>query len=144
VLDASRDPRLLHQWAELEREALEPNPFFAQQLVLPAARHLGAGTSVALLIAESGARLMFLLPVVQLRPGFGGVAVSQLRSWVHDYCYLGTPLLSRHDDPDRIWTAVPPRGYYQLYRATEEIALWRRLWELVGARRRDRYVRRRA
>jgi hypothetical protein len=25
---------------------------------------------------------------------------------VHDYCYLGTPLLSRHDDPDRIWTAV--------------------------------------
>jgi hypothetical protein len=106
VLDASRDPRLLYQWAELEQEALEPNPFFAQQLVLPAARHLGAGTSVSLLIAESGARLLFLLPVVQPRPGFGGVAVPQLRSWVHDYCYLGTPLLSRHDDPDRIWKAV--------------------------------------
>jgi hypothetical protein len=39
---------------------------------------------------------------------------------------------------------VPPRGYYQLYRATEEIALWRWIWELVGTRRRDRYVRRRA
>jgi anthraniloyl-CoA monooxygenase len=39
---------------------------------------------------------------------------------------------------------VPPRGYYTLYRATEEIGLWRRIWELVGARRRDRYVRRRA
>lgn len=39
---------------------------------------------------------------------------------------------------------VPPRGYYRLYRATEEIALWRRIWELVGARGRDRYVRRRA
>jgi 2-polyprenyl-6-methoxyphenol hydroxylase-like FAD-dependent oxidoreductase len=39
---------------------------------------------------------------------------------------------------------VPPRGYYRLYQATEEITLWRRLWELVGARRRDRYVRRRA
>jgi 2-polyprenyl-6-methoxyphenol hydroxylase-like FAD-dependent oxidoreductase len=38
---------------------------------------------------------------------------------------------------------VPPRGYYALYRATEQITLWRRLWELVGARRRDRYVRRR-
>jgi CelD/BcsL family acetyltransferase involved in cellulose biosynthesis len=25
---------------------------------------------------------------------------------VHDYCYLGTPLLSGHEDPDRIWTAV--------------------------------------
>jgi 2-polyprenyl-6-methoxyphenol hydroxylase-like FAD-dependent oxidoreductase len=39
---------------------------------------------------------------------------------------------------------IPPRGYYNLYRATEEIAPWRRLWEVVGARRRDRYVRRRA
>jgi anthraniloyl-CoA monooxygenase len=39
---------------------------------------------------------------------------------------------------------LPPRGYYNLYRATEEIGPWRRLWEVVGARRRDRYVRRRA
>ena len=29
VVDASRDPWFLCRWAELEREALEPNPFFA-------------------------------------------------------------------------------------------------------------------
>jgi CelD/BcsL family acetyltransferase involved in cellulose biosynthesis len=96
----------LHEWTELEREALEPNPFFAQQLVLPAARHLGGGSSVRLLVAESGGRLLFLLPVVPARAGFGGVALPQLRSWVHDYCFLGTPLVSGQEDPDRIWTAV--------------------------------------
>lgn len=59
-----------------------------------------------LLVAESGGRLLFLLPVVPVRAGFSGVALPQLRSWVHDYCYLGTPLLSGHDDPDRVWAAV--------------------------------------
>jgi 2-polyprenyl-6-methoxyphenol hydroxylase-like FAD-dependent oxidoreductase len=39
---------------------------------------------------------------------------------------------------------LPPRWYYRLYRATEQVGVWRRLWELVSARRRDRYVRRRA
>jgi CelD/BcsL family acetyltransferase involved in cellulose biosynthesis len=61
---------------------------------------------VGLLIAESGGRLLFLLPVVPARSRFRGVALPQLRSWVHDYCYLGTPLLSGHHDPDRIWAAV--------------------------------------
>jgi 2-polyprenyl-6-methoxyphenol hydroxylase-like FAD-dependent oxidoreductase len=39
---------------------------------------------------------------------------------------------------------IPPRAYYRLYRATEDIAVWRRLWELVSSWRRHRYVRRRA
>jgi hypothetical protein len=96
VLDASRDPRLLHEWTELEREALEPNLFFAQQPVLPAARHLEAGTSVSLLIGEAGARLPFLLPVVPLRPAVvrGGSPAPVMGARL---------LLSRHA------AALPPR-----------------------------------
>lgn len=105
LLDVHRDARLLARWAELEREALEPNPFFAQQMVLPAARHLRDGASTQLLIAESADRLVFLMPVWGGR-GFRGISLPELRSWMHDYCFLGTPLLSAHDDPDQTWTAI--------------------------------------
>jgi hypothetical protein len=102
---ASRDVRLLHNWAELEREALEPNPFFAQQMVLPAARHLDGGDAIHLLLAESADRLLFLMPVAG-GPGLHGLSLPVLRSWIHDYCFLGTPLLSAYDDPVRIWMAI--------------------------------------
>jgi CelD/BcsL family acetyltransferase involved in cellulose biosynthesis len=102
---ASRDRRLLASWAELEREALEPNPFFAQQMVLPAARHLEGGAATHLLVADSSDRLVFLLPVSDGHR-FRGIGLLLLKAWVHDYCYLGTPLLSAHDDPVQIWTAV--------------------------------------
>jgi CelD/BcsL family acetyltransferase involved in cellulose biosynthesis len=92
-------------WAELEGEALEPNPFFSPQLVLPAARYLEGGHSIQLLIAESGEGLLFLMPVSG-GIGFRAMSVAGLRSWMHDYCFLGTPLFSAHGDPDRIWTAI--------------------------------------
>jgi 2-polyprenyl-6-methoxyphenol hydroxylase-like FAD-dependent oxidoreductase len=44
----------------------------------------------------------------------------------------------------RLLPRIPPRSYYRLHRATEDSALWRRLWELAGASRQDRPVRRRA
>jgi hypothetical protein len=41
-------------------------------------------------------------------------------------------------------TRLPPRWYHRLHRATEQVAVWRRLWEFASARQHDRYVRRRA
>jgi hypothetical protein len=38
--EASADGRLRQRWAQFEHDALEPNPFFAPQMVLPAARNL--------------------------------------------------------------------------------------------------------
>jgi hypothetical protein len=105
VVEASRDPRFLCKWAELEREALEPNPFFAPQMVLPAARHLENGDSAQLLVAESADALLFLMPVAG-GIGLRGMPVPGLRSWMHDYCFLGTPLLSAHGDSTRIWTKI--------------------------------------
>ena len=105
VDEASRQGRLLERWAELEREALEPNPFFAPEMVLPATRHLEHGGSAHLLVAESRGELLFLAPVTA-RMGARGIPVPGLRSWVHDYCGLGTPLLSPRADPARVWTAI--------------------------------------
>jgi CelD/BcsL family acetyltransferase involved in cellulose biosynthesis len=102
---AGRDRRLLARWTELEQESLEPNPFFAPEMVLPAARHLEGGDATHLLLADTYDRLLFLLPVSGGR-GFGGIKLPLLKAWVHDYCFLGTPLVSAHDDPVQIWTAV--------------------------------------
>jgi CelD/BcsL family acetyltransferase involved in cellulose biosynthesis len=105
VRDAQADARLLERWAELERDALEPNPFFAPQMVLPATRHLEDGQAVQLLIAEQGAELRFLMPVSR-GTGRWRVRAGGLWAWTHDYCFLGTPLLAADGDPDRVWAAV--------------------------------------
>jgi hypothetical protein len=103
--EACTDDRLRQRWAQLEHDALEPNPFFAPQMVLPAARHLGGGLATYLLIAEQGDELRFLMPVAggSSRPP---APVPRIRSWMHDYCFLSTPLLSGDDDPAGVWAAV--------------------------------------
>ena len=103
--EAAADPRLLDRWAELEGNALEPNPFLAPQMVLPAARHLEDGRAARLLVAEQGGELRFLLPVSG-PPGLRRTQLAGLRPWLHDYCFLGTPLLAADGDPDRVWEAV--------------------------------------
>jgi CelD/BcsL family acetyltransferase involved in cellulose biosynthesis len=103
--EASADGRLRQRWAELEHDALEPNPFFAPQMVLPAARHLVGGRRAFLLIAEQGGELRFLLPVAA-GSARQRVPAPGIRAWMHDYCFLSTPLLSPADDPDRVWAAV--------------------------------------
>ena len=103
--EAAADPRLLDRWVELEANALEPNPFLAPQMVLPAARHLEDGRAARLLVAEQGGELRFLLPVSG-PPGLRRTQLAGLRPWLHDYCFLGTPLLAADGDPDRVWAAV--------------------------------------
>jgi hypothetical protein len=105
VREAVADGRLLDRWAELEAGALEPNPFYAPQVVLPAARHLEHGQAAQLLVAEHGGELRFLLPVSG-SSGLRRLPIAGLRAWMHDYCFLGTPLLAAHGDPDRVWAAV--------------------------------------
>jgi CelD/BcsL family acetyltransferase involved in cellulose biosynthesis len=105
VSAASRDSRFLSQWAELEREALEPNPFFAPQMVLPAARHLEDEGSPHLLVAESHDGLLFLMPVSG-QTALRDRSFPGLRSWMHDYCFLGTPLVAAHGDPGRTLTTI--------------------------------------
>ena len=105
VRDIAADRRLLERWAELEANALEPNPFFTPQMVLPAARHLEDGRAAQLLVATHGGELRFLLPVSG-SCGLRRTRLAGLRPWMHDYCFLGTPLLAADGDPDRVWAAV--------------------------------------
>ncbi|MDD7966770.1 GNAT family N-acetyltransferase [Actinomycetospora lemnae] len=131
VSAAERDPGFLARWRELEQRALEPNPFLAPQTVLPAARHLGAPPSLRLLTVEHDGRLVFLLPVAEavphalapVPPGvpLGPLGLTGLRTWLHPYCFLGTPLVDPDVDLDAVWEAV--LGELPVLRATPWLEL---------------------
>lgn len=98
------DERLLGRWRELAAGAVEPNPFFEPEALLPAARLLADGERAQLLIVESGAELLLALPVVSAS-SFRRVPVPALTSWHHDYSFLGTPLMAA-DALERTWSAA--------------------------------------
>ena len=118
-LSVARNPDVLARWRDLERRALEPNPFLAPEAVLPAARHLGAPPSLRLLTAEQDGRTVFLLPVADAAPRtlsrvprrvpLRRLGVAGLHTWMHSYCFLGTPLVDPDVDLDRLWEAVLTR-----------------------------------
>jgi CelD/BcsL family acetyltransferase involved in cellulose biosynthesis len=87
----------LERWRELAGRALEPNPFFEPQFVLPAAARLDPGEVALLGVAASGGEWLACLPV-QLATRWKRLPVTALVGWRHLYCFLGTPLVAP-DEP---------------------------------------------
>jgi CelD/BcsL family acetyltransferase involved in cellulose biosynthesis len=80
-------------WSDLARGAVEPNPFFEPELVLPAAERLG-GDRLGLLVAgRRGGDWLACLPVY-MRTRWKGLPLHALATWRHSYCFLGTPLVA--------------------------------------------------
>ncbi len=77
------------RWSDLAAGAVEPNPFFEPEYVLPAAKGL-AEPDVSLLVVEADGEWRACLPVQRTRLGR---VLGALRTWRHRYCFLGTPLL---------------------------------------------------
>ena len=111
-------PSLVDRWHELARGAMEPNPFFEPEFVLPAVAHL-AHEGVRLLTVSEGSALRVCLPVevVRLRGQHGP---SILRSWIHKYCFLGTPLIDQTTGPEAT-------------KALSRLLLWYRPLLVLGA-----------
>ena len=80
----------LSAWSELAARALEPNPFFEPEMVVPATR-LYPNAEVALI--EAGSELIGAVPV-ERSSRWRRVPVSSLAAWCHRDSYLGTPLLA--------------------------------------------------
>lgn len=83
--------RVLRAWHELAADAVEPNPFFEPEMLLPAVRHLPGGDDVRLVTVWRGERLVLAMPVTRTR--YRRVPVLGLATWRHPYCFLGTPLV---------------------------------------------------
>jgi len=80
-------------WRELADRAVEPNPFFDPDFVLPAARALGAEGKVALVVRRDSGGWSACTPVRRYQP-WRGLPVTCLATWRHIYCLLGTPLVA--------------------------------------------------
>ncbi len=101
---ADLDDETLGRWRRLAARALEPNPFFAPQMAVPAARHLAGGDTDLLLAVHDGDELALALPV-RLVSRYRRAAVPTAVGWGHRHCYLGTPLLAA-GDPVRALSAA--------------------------------------
>jgi len=78
------------RWQDLADRAVEPNPFFEPAFAQLAAERLGErGTS--LLVVEDAGGWNACLPVQSAKVVR---VVPALRTWMHLYCFLGTPLLA--------------------------------------------------
>jgi CelD/BcsL family acetyltransferase involved in cellulose biosynthesis len=82
---------LVEAWRDLASRAAEPNAFFEADFVLAASRHLRSANVYLAAFVEDG-HLKAALPVISNRL-WRGMGPCVVRSWVHDYCYLGTPML---------------------------------------------------
>lgn len=82
--------RDLAAWRELAADALEPNPFFEPEAVLPAAAVHGPAE---LVLIEAGDRLIGALPIVRAAR-WRKVPGACVAAWCHTDCFLGTPLLA--------------------------------------------------
>ena len=106
--DVGRDLR--DEWSRLAQHAVEANPFFEPELLLPAARLLPGGAQVELLLAWRGAELVAATPVRAER--HRRVPLPAACTWRHAYRYLGTPLVREdalEDAPAALLAALARR-----------------------------------
>jgi CelD/BcsL family acetyltransferase involved in cellulose biosynthesis len=86
---------------------VSPNPFLEPRFVLAAARGLGV-TDVGLLVVRNRGDWLAALPVRRVL-AWRAVLGRCLASWVHLYCFLGTPLVAE-SDPEAALTLLLRRG----------------------------------
>lgn len=79
-------------WTELAGTAVEPNVFFEAPYVLAAHRALRE-PGVRLLVVADGDRWLAALPVRRVHR-WHRMPLRVLGTWLHKYCYLGTPLVA--------------------------------------------------
>lgn len=98
------DPVQQSRWDALAARAAEPNPFYESWYLLPSLRALDPQRRVQLLVMEEGGELIGLLPV-RRENRYYGHPLPHWRGWVHDNCFLGTPLVAAGYER-QFWRAV--------------------------------------
>lgn len=74
-------------WRDLAAHAVEPNPFFEPEFVLPSFRHLRS-RGMRLLVVRDGEEWISCLPVLGATASAGALV-----GWSHPHSYLATPLI---------------------------------------------------
>jgi CelD/BcsL family acetyltransferase involved in cellulose biosynthesis len=97
--------RDLRDWRELAGRALDPNPFFDPDFVLPATRGLGVERHVGILVVEDAGGWRACLPI-RRQSRWQHLPLPCVAAWVHEYCLLGSPLVLGEGAPEALGAAV--------------------------------------
>ncbi|MBI1364629.1 MAG: GNAT family N-acetyltransferase [Alphaproteobacteria bacterium] len=83
-------------WADLAREAVEANPFYAPWMLGPALDRLGGDGIRLFCVWDEGATggLIGLVPL-EAAPSYGRLPSPHIRNWVYAHCFFGAPLVRR-------------------------------------------------
>ncbi|MDZ7629403.1 MAG: GNAT family N-acetyltransferase [Parvularculaceae bacterium] len=82
------------EWRDLEAAAVEPNPFYAPAMLLPALDAFAAEKPEVAVIRDGAKRLIGLAPVAPIN-GYSRLPVRYLATWMHPHCYFAAPLVRR-------------------------------------------------
>ena len=95
IAAAELSRRDLTQWRVLAARAVEPNPFFEQEYVLPLASGLNCEQEVQLLVVRDRDRWRACMPV-HTEKRWHGLPIRSLATWLGHPLYglLGTPLVA--------------------------------------------------
>lgn len=86
----------VERWRELAGRALEPNPFFEPEFVLPGATHLESLAVGLLVVTGPSEEWLACLPVSSITR-WRRLPVAALAAWRNLYGFLGTPLVAPGD-----------------------------------------------
>ncbi|MFZ0666130.1 MAG: GNAT family N-acetyltransferase [Acidimicrobiales bacterium] len=79
-------------WRDLGQRAVEPNPFYEPDCLIPAAEHQAFGSEIDLVVAEDGDRFYGVLPIRRVKR-WRGLRYPIVTTQVRRMTYLGTPLI---------------------------------------------------
>jgi CelD/BcsL family acetyltransferase involved in cellulose biosynthesis len=102
IRDISQDDE--RAWRTLAARAMEPNPFFEPDCLIPAAIHQTFGAEIGLVVAEHEGRFLACIPVRHVRRWKFPYPI--LTSQVRRMGYLGTPLVDPEGGVDAMVTLL--------------------------------------
>jgi CelD/BcsL family acetyltransferase involved in cellulose biosynthesis len=114
----------IERWRELACRALEPNPFFEPEFVLPAAARLDSSTAALIVVAEPDGDWVACLPVLPTAR-WKRLPVAVLAAWRHLYCFLGTPLVAP-GQPEEAMAQLVDQGLGSEFRPRMLVLDWLR------------------
>jgi CelD/BcsL family acetyltransferase involved in cellulose biosynthesis len=89
-VDASAAEGLVAEWHRLAAGAVEANPFFDADFLIPAVRNLAPSGTKLVIVRSGEGKLLALAPV---KTHHLAVAVPTATVWAHDYGPVGAPLI---------------------------------------------------
>ena len=99
---AARDAAAIEaEWRDLAADAVEPNPFYAPALLLPALETFADEKVRLALVRDERGRMIALAPVAPAR-GYSRLPVAYVETWMHPHCFFAAPLIRRGRERDAL------------------------------------------